>query len=184
MTTNKIPARKWYILPLLLLITAIGTGIVSVSSNFHAIDEGERFAVPGSHVFTIDKPGKYTIFYEYRDDNKLSEEVINDLSLHLRNKTSGSIIELKRLSGYSSYSHFGRHGISIAGFQAEEPGTYILTADYEGPEIVLTIVHDYVKSVLFMTGCIFAAVCLFILSILSFAGILFIRFIRKKEIPA
>lgn len=190
MHTRKLPSAWWYILPSILLIIGIGLIFYFVISVISNTDKGEGFIVPGSYELSIEEPGTYTIFHEYRTniDGKYYEtdEEISGLSLVLENEADGSMIELSS-SGNSQYGNNGREGVSIASFRAKEPGTYILSAQYEdgqGPDVVLTISKDFVKSLLFGIGSVIAGIGFIVLSFISFIVVLLLRITRKNQTPA
>lgn len=190
MNTRKLPSAWWYLLPSILLIIGIALVFYFVITIIFSTDQGEGFVVPGSYELLIEEPGTYTIFHEYRTniDGKYYEtdEEISGLSLILENKADGSMIELTS-SGNSHYSNNGREGDSVASFRTGEPGTYILSAQYEdgqGPDVVLTISKDYVKSLMFGIGSMFAAIGFIGLSFISFIVVLLIRITRKNQTSA
>lgn len=190
MKTRKLPSAWWYILPALLLIIGIALASYFVINIISSADKGDGFVVPGSYELIIEEPGSYTIFHEYRTniDGKYydTDEDISGLSLVLENEVDGSVINLTS-SGYSHYSNFGREGVSIASFRIKEPGTYILSAQYEdgqGPDVVLTISKDFVKSLLFGIGSMIAGIGFIVLSLISFIVVLLIRITRKNQTPA
>lgn len=190
MNTRKLPSKWWYILPSILFIIAFAFVFNFVLTIISISDKEEGFVVPGSYELVIEEPGTYTIFHEYQTtiDGKYydNDEDISGMSIILENKADGSIIEL-RAPANSNYSYNGRQGTSVAAFKVREPGTYILSAEYEngqGPDVVLTVSEDFVKSIMLSLGSIFAGIGFVILSIISFIVILIIRITRKKQTPA
>ncbi len=120
-------------------------GLFDIPGLFHA--PGERFAFPGTHEIQIDSTGEYTVFYEYRSTVDgvayRTSEYIPDLRVRLKSKTDLQEIDLSSTSGSHSYTIGSRAGTSLFDFNIDQPGVYILTAEYQDasttPKVVLAI---------------------------------------------
>jgi hypothetical protein len=112
------------------------------------MNEGmKQVVVPGSGEITLAKPGSYTIFHEH--ESAVGHRIystrrgVPGLECTLRSKATGEPVELKRSFSNTKYSMGGRSGISYLTFTIEQPGVYILSAEYpqgvEGDETVLAV---------------------------------------------
>ena len=103
--------------------------------------------VPGTHGINLEKPGKYTVFYEYQSviDNKIyaTGESLSGMVVTLKSRKYFQDVVLSKPSTSSTYQAGGRAGTSVLEYEIEEPGTYIFTANYPGgnsnPEVLLAI---------------------------------------------
>jgi hypothetical protein len=106
-----------------------------------------QVVVPGEHEIHLSDSGTYTVFYEYRSevDGRVyaTAQSLSGLLVALRSKDDFTEVALSSPSGSTTYSVGGRAGVSVLKFEIDEPGTYVLSADYapgaDGPDVVLAI---------------------------------------------
>jgi len=132
-----------------LVVSIVGFAIFTVFliTRISDLTPDIQVVVPGTHEIQLEESGKYTVFYEYRSvvDNKVysTGESLSGMIVTLQSKEDSQEVAMSRPSGSSTYETGGRAGVSVLEFEIEEPGTYILTADYSGgrsgPDIVLAI---------------------------------------------
>jgi hypothetical protein len=119
-------------------------------------DKLRQVVVPGNVELTLSKPGKYTIYYEYRSvvGTRIfsTEQSLPGLECHLVSRATGSSIPLSRVTGSSSYTLGGRSGVAVLDFAIDRAGAYELSAGYpegrEGPEVVLAIGQGFTWGIL------------------------------------
>lgn len=107
----------------------------------------ERYVFPGTHEIQFDDTGEYTVYYEYQSTVDgvayLTSEDIPDLQVMLQSKDDLERVEIESASFNESYSYGSRAGKSLFEFDIDEPGVYILTAEYQDgsstPDIVLAV---------------------------------------------
>lgn len=92
-----------------------------------------RVKSPGTVIIELEKAGKYTVYYEY--DSYSGGEVyetngITDGLFTLTNMTTKEQIDLKSAVGKTGYSMDARTGESIANFEINAPGQYVIKTKY------------------------------------------------------
>jgi len=175
MNTSKAPSKKGYALAGGILAIGIILCVVLLSLSLSSDNLDEQVVVPGFKELTFDKEGTYTIFYEYRSvvDGKVyqTDQSISGLQVLLEDKATNNPVELKN-STSSTFNVNGREGVSVFTFDIDEPGTYVLSAWYDGSqdtEVVLSVKEGFVQNLLFIVfgvisagGLGFIAVVIFI----------------------
>lgn len=142
------PGRWLYGLAAVIFVAGWGLFALILWKSLSGIGEGlQQVVVPGTAELNLPKAGKYTVFHEYKSVvasriYSMSQD-ISGLECSLRNKATGAPVELTRSLANSNYSMGGRSGVSFLDFHIEQPGTYVLSAEYaagaEGPEVVLAV---------------------------------------------
>lgn len=118
--------------------------------------EYQRITVPGQHELMLDKPGTYTIFYEYysvlngKEYNNSSSTP--DLLYAVTDLSSGKQLKLTAPQGSSTYESDEHEGRSLLEFDVLKPGKYEVAARYEdveeGPELVLAVGQDFILQII------------------------------------
>lgn len=185
---NKIkPTRLYYGLAILIFIIGVLLFVLIIIKSLIGITKGfTRVVVPGKSEILFPKPGKYTIFHEYKSviNNKVysTGQNLPGLQCTLTDKATGSPISLSPVSISSSYSLGSREGRAIWEFTIDKAGTYELFCWYsetqEGPEVVLAIGTDFTKKLL---GKIFLAIAILFGSISSAILITIIIFFKRQK---
>jgi hypothetical protein len=151
------PSRWYYGLAGLVFVAGWVLFAVVLFKNLSGLaDKLQQVVVPGNVELTLSKPGKYTIYYEYRSvvGTRIfsSEESLPGLQCRLVSRTTGSSIPLSRVTGSSSYTLGGRSGVGVLDFTIDKAGAYELSAGYpegrEGPEVVLAIGQGFTGGIL------------------------------------
>ena len=118
--------------PAVIVITSIVAIVLLFTALLTAPDM--RFAVPGTHEVDFDSSGEYTLFYEYK--SSVNGIIYStgasppDMTVTLQSKDDAQNVPLLTGSGTSSYEIGGKAGVSMFEFDIDEPGTYILSAEY------------------------------------------------------
>ena len=102
--------------------------------------------MPGEHEIVLEEGGGYTIFHEYRSEvnGKVYSSLvgIQGMSVIVRPKAGSGQVEISRPSTSTEYQIGSRVGMSVLKLNVQEPGTYIITGEYDrgqGPDVVLAI---------------------------------------------
>jgi hypothetical protein len=142
------PGRWLYGVAALLFVAGWVLFAVILWTSLSGINEGmQQVVVPGSAELNLDKAGSYTIFHEHESavGNRIysTSRGVPGLESSLRSKATGAPVELTRSFSNTKYSMGGRSGTSYLSFRIEQPGVYILSAEYphgvEGDETVLAV---------------------------------------------
>lgn len=149
-----------------LLVAAL-LGYRAVTGFLGLTDDLIRVVVPDTVDITLTSTGRYTIFYEHRStvDGRVfnTPETLEGLRISLTSRETGSLVPLTAPGSDVEYSMRGRSGYSALGFHIDQPGTYELSAFYEGgrqgPDVVLAIGQgvgrDLVISIIAGIGAVF-----------------------------
>jgi hypothetical protein len=111
------------------------------------MDDSNRVVLPSQQTVRVRLPGTHTIFYEYRaylnGTSYNTPRSWSRIELSLRSAVTGEAVSIEPIRDYSNYEQGNRAGYSIARFQAERPGDYILTARGipEGETRVVSVAH-------------------------------------------
>lgn len=144
---SPIPSHWHYVIGAVVVVAGVIAFVVFLVTQISTIIPKIQVVVPGTHEVQLPKPGKYTIFYEYQSvvDGKVysTGQQLSGMRVMLRHKNDSRQIELSQPSMSGNYQAGGRAGMSVLEFELENPGTYILTADYSsgvtGSNVVLAI---------------------------------------------
>jgi hypothetical protein len=169
------PGRWLYGLAAVIFVAGWVLFAVFLWKNLSTIGKGfQQVVVPGKTDITLAKPGKYTIFHEYRSvvGTRVfsGERYVSGLECRLASKATGEEVRLSRSLTSATYNSGGRSGVSMLDFRIETPGVYEFWAGYEdtgeGPQVVLAIgqgfglriVTTVLGSLAIVFGCIGLAV--------------------------
>ncbi|MGE5418429.1 MAG: hypothetical protein ACM3UZ_16945 [Acidobacteriota bacterium] len=165
-------------------ISALGYLIYYGITNYS--EEYQRMAAPGKQVLQLNKPGQYTIFYEFVSEfnGKYydTSEVPPDMTYIVTDMSTGSQVTIKHPYGKTTYNLSDHYGVSVKDFDITKPGKYELAAQYnslqEGPEVVLAIGQSHIGAIV---ACIFGGFALLFVTLgLSFL-IAIVTFIRDRN---
>lgn len=187
----KTAIRQKYILGSVLGVLGIIGFILFVVFLFKQIKEQSpkiQLVVPGTHEIELSKPGKYTIFYEYRSviDNKVfmtGEALPAEILVTLYSRAGAKEVDLEQPSMNNTYNMGGRAGISLLEFDIDSPGTYIINARYAGSVEKPDIVFAVGQFKLF--GVIFGAIGIFFASfIIAITGcvIVLVAYLKSRKL--
>jgi hypothetical protein len=130
-----------------LIVVTFILAMVLFFTDLFGSNPDTRFVVPGTEELDFDSTREYTIFYEYRSsiDGKgySTGESLKGVEVSLRSKDGAQSVPLSNSSWDTSYEIGSRAGKSLFEFEIEEPGTYILTTNYQDetatPKVVFAI---------------------------------------------
>ena len=145
-THQTVPSRWHYLVAAAFGVAGLSAFIIVLVTQVLGNLPDIQIVVPGTHEIHLKEPGTYTVFYEHRsevDGRTFSTgENLPGMTVSIRPKAGFSRIEVSTPFGSSEYSFGGRAGVSVLEFTVENPGTYIVSADYDGsngPDVVLAI---------------------------------------------
>ncbi|MCP4611573.1 MAG: hypothetical protein GY845_22920, partial [Planctomycetes bacterium] len=146
-TAARRPSPWLYGIGAALIIVPLIVAAVLFFTDLFGSNPDTRFVVPGTEELDFDSTGEYTIFYEYRSsiDGKgySTSESLKGVEVSLRSKDGIQSVPLFSSSWNTSYEIGSRAGKSLFEFEIEEPGTYILTTNYQDetptPKVVFAI---------------------------------------------
>ena len=113
-----------------------------------------RFRIPGSAELTLNEPGTYTIFHEYKSDfeGKIynTDSNISGLTIKVVEKDNGKEIPLSGPSSSTTYDFSNHSGYSIKKFKIEKPGVYVFTGEFEdeSPDTILAVGNKVTSTLL------------------------------------
>ena len=155
---RKVPGRLWYGVSVIILIAGIIVYVLWLINGITGITRGfQQIIVPGKSDILLSKPGKYTIFYEFRSRVNgriyLTKENLSGLECTIKEKSSGQNINLESPKITSSYSVGSRSGTSILEFTIAKAGIFELTTENSKDmeqEFVIAIGKNIVGNILYV----------------------------------
>jgi hypothetical protein len=174
---------------LILVIGNGATAYVVLRDLAHLEKSRQRVVVPGDRLVTLDLPGNYTIFYEYRSivGNRIFStdpelRSMSSLTCSLIRK-NGAEVALVSCLGNKRYSSLkGLAGVSLFDFNISEAGRYVLKGHYEDgrqePEIVLALAEGFTARLMRMMGIMGT---IMIIAIGSAAYVVYKTFVKRRR---
>jgi len=149
--TQHPPGRRWYVVAALIAIAGwAAMAVFLVSRIGDSTDRMMRVLVPGQQEIYVKEPGTYTIFHEYQstfEGRVYDVATVSGLSVAVRTVPGGEEVPLSTASG-TRYRVGSSAGRSLFNFEARTPGTYRISAAYDGgrkePQTVLAIDRGFV----------------------------------------
>jgi hypothetical protein len=144
-----------------------------------------RVVVPGETQLMLKEPGTYTIFHEHRsafEGKAYHVDTVSGLRVLIRARPGGQVVPLKSATGasYSVGSHAGR---SLFDFEIPAPGTYEISAAYDGgrqqPQTVLAIDRGFVGELLLT---ILSAIALAFAGMGTAIALIIVVFIKRRRV--
>ena len=184
------PSAWWFALPAaVLVIGAVAFALVLVDGLMGITDGFTQVVVPGQAEVTLDEPGTYTIFHEYHSvvDGKVYSTAgdISGLRCRLVSKQTGAEVPLSSMSASMTYELGSRSGRAILECEIDQPGVYVLSAEYAegqaGPEVVLALCRGFMKTLLFT---IFGGLGIAFGSLAVAATIAIVVFVKRRKAKA
>jgi hypothetical protein len=171
----------------IFLALAVPSGLLLKTGITNLTEGLERFTAPGSATVTLETPGTYTVFHEYRSslggrlyDGPATLPAMN----FVVEGPAGTSPAIESSSGDFDYSIGSRAGYAVGALRIERPGEYRITSVYvdeSGEQVVLGLGRDTEKSTLQTVGGfigLFAAVGL---SFFVWFLIFIVRYSRSKR---
>jgi hypothetical protein len=144
-----MPGRAGYVAAaLVLLLGLVAAGGLLFLRLRDLGGDLPQIVVPGEAELQLDETGGYTIFHERSatvDGRYYASEDVSGLAVSVTGP-DGQAVEVRAPTVTTSYEFGGREGRSILAFDAEEPGSYRLSAEYplgSGGEVVLAVAHGF-----------------------------------------
>jgi hypothetical protein len=137
----------WFGVAGVIALAGFAAAALYVMPRIATIDQGTiRVVVPGNAVFTLDRPGRYTIFHELRsvvDGRAYDSRSVDGLRATLVTEAGGAPVALVTPNVSSEYEMGSRIGRSFLAFDIDQPGRYRLSASWLNgaaePKLVLAV---------------------------------------------
>jgi hypothetical protein len=127
------PAKSWFVVAALIAVVGIIAAVVvlvrGISSYADRVDDFDRADLPATFSVEITSTGGYSIYHEYdgaSDDFGWSPDPVVTVT-----DPSGAVVDLDDYVGSITYSASGHEGEGLYTFDADETGTYEVTAEGE-----------------------------------------------------
>jgi hypothetical protein len=181
------PSRAWYLVSLAIVIVTIAVFAYFLISRLNTLTGNlMQLVVPGQIDLHLAQTGTYSIFHERQsvvDGQLLHSNDIAGLRVSLRS-TNGTDVRLAPTGASTTYSNGGRAGVAIYEFEIREPGTYRLTAEYDGgralPRAVLAVGLDFVGE---RVAAILGAIAIFFTGLISAVVLVVVVFVKRRKAP-
>ena len=157
-----VPSRRHYLAGTSILVVGVSLFVLLLFLRIERYTPHIRAVVPGTHHVELDRPGKYTVFYEHRSVIEgrfyFTGDTLSGILVRIAPADGSEPRPLSRPANIRTYDARGRAGGSTLEFDIDKPGTYELTAVYadnaDRGDIVLAIgqysVFRTVLSLLFL----------------------------------
>ena len=126
------------------LVGALHLGVLKMHRDFR------QFTAPGAFTVELKKPGKYTVFNEYKSHLRGKEYFnpsIPAMELKVKNKLSHEKIESWKTEVPSIYVIGDRSGQALYEFKVDKPGTYQIDVRWERgdqePQAVFSVAGSF-----------------------------------------
>jgi hypothetical protein len=147
---SRPPGRRWYVVAAVVALAAWTTmALFLVSRIGDSMGRMMRVLVPGQTDLLLKEPGTYTIFHEYQstfEGRVYDVPSVSGLTIAVR--SGGANVPLARSTSNTRYSVGSSAGRSLFDFEVRTPGTYRISAAYDGgrkePQTVLAIDRGFV----------------------------------------
>lgn len=142
------PAKGWFVLPIVLMVAGIFCAIFFGIAAARALDSGTvQMTLPGEATLQVDRPGLTPIFYEYR----YNPQLYDNITFSFRHHESGETIRSYTVNYSSSYHYGNRSGVQIAVVDLPYAGVYTVTSDYQsGPELQIAFGNHILSFALYL----------------------------------
>lgn len=184
-----MPSRKGYVAAAILLLLGLAAAGTFLFLRLRELGEGIRqVVVPGVAELALDEAGGWTIYHETGatvDGRYYASEDVSGLAVSIADPAGGPV-EVRAPGATTSYEFGGRRGRSILAFEAERPGTYVLTAEYphgDGAQVVLGVAHGFGRGLALTIGGTLALAFGSAGLAAAIAALTFLRRYRAKRRP-
>ena len=184
------PSRKWYLIPLLLVLLVGVPSVLSFVKGLDTITNGlTRVRVPGETPVTLEA-GDWTVFYEWRGEFEgesfTGSSEFPGMQAAVFSEDGDEIPVTSATSDFN-YNIGNKAGYSVGSFHIDESGEYVFAARHTDPantqEYVLALGKDIgratVQLVFGVIGMIVAGAVAFVVWLVIF--IVRIRAKRRRE---
>lgn len=130
------PSRKWYLIPILVLLLIGVPSLLAFINGLDDITNGlTRVLVPGESQVTLEE-GDYTVFYEWRGEFE-GRSFTNSSEFPgmeaIVFSEDGEEIPVTSANASFNYNFGNKAGYSVGSFEVEEPGDYTFAARHSDP---------------------------------------------------
>lgn len=182
------PGRRWYLVAALVALAGWTAMAFFLASRLgDSAERMMRVVVPGQADLVLKEPGTYTIFHEYQSTfggRVYDVDAVSGLNVTVRTRPGGQDIPLKSAAG-TRYRVGSNAGRSLFDFEVRAPGTYQISARYDGgrkePQTVLAIDRGFVGD-LVMT--ILGAIAMAFAGMGAAIAIVIVVFIKRRRAAA
>ncbi len=153
---SKLARSGLILIVVAIVLGGISGGIFAYGIWKFASDEMvARELVPGTLMLPLEETGHYAVYHEYRStvDGRTitNSNSAPNLDMTLREATQGLQVPLRQTHGNYSYERPSGAGTSLASFEIDQPGDYVLEVTSSGAgEYVIAIGQPRLG--LFLTG--------------------------------
>lgn len=182
--------RKKSIISVLISIFAVmaagvGLFLYLLFSQLNQIDKSMvRFLVPGKAVVELERPGKYTIYHEFKSEYKGERYAVTNLPtprVTVMYKPQNKEISVEKLYGRSSYSFGDTMGRGLMTFDVSQPGKYEIRVAYQNgsdtPKTVFAVGEGMVRRILTV---VFGGLAV-LFSVFGISAYILIKFIKGRQ---
>ncbi|OGC41233.1 hypothetical protein A2Y85_02170 [candidate division WOR-3 bacterium RBG_13_43_14] len=181
------PGRIWYLVAAIVAVSGIILFVVLLFSGLKNMNKGmTQMVMPGNHDITLEKDGKYTVFYEHRSviDNQVfvTSENLSGFQVFVVDKQNQKPVAVIPTTVSSNYTMGGRAGFAIFEFEIAHPGRYEISGWYAaqepGPRIVLAVGQGFVGR---LVGTILFSIAILMLSIVIAIAVTVFTLIKRYQ---
>ena len=176
------PSLWWLLLAAIVFVVGTGGGAGLLIWQIIDLPEGRTFLVPSTQTFTIDRPGKYMLWHDYKITfqgkvyNK-PKDLPDQTTIVLENKQTGEKAPMTE-SWASAVISGGHEKTSVQSYRIEQVGTYVLSVTGFDDERVFSFQRSYVKGLI---GAILACIVLILIGWLGAPAIILLILVARSR---
>jgi hypothetical protein len=179
------PSRAWYLVSGAIVVVSMAMFAYVLIARLNALpDKLMHLVVPGQSDLHLAQTGTYSIFHERQsvvDGQLLHSNDIAGLRVSVRS-ASGTDVPLAHPGAPATYSIGRRAGVAISEFEVREPGTYRLTAGYDGdralPRAVLAVGFGFVDE---LGATIFGGIAILFAGLIGAAALAVVIYVKRRR---
>jgi hypothetical protein len=147
---GRAPGRRWYVVAAVIALAGwTGMALFLVSRIGDSTGRMMRVLVPGQADLVLKEPGAYTIFHESQSTFEGRVYDVAEVSgLRIAVRAGGANVPLVASKANTRYRVGSYAGRSLFDFEVRTPGTYQISASYDGgrkePQTVLAVDRGFV----------------------------------------
>ena len=179
------PSRAWYLVSVAIVVVSIALFAYILSARLNALpDKLMHVVIPGQADLSLVQTGTYSIFHERQsvvDGQLLHSNDIGGLRVSVRS-ASAADVPLAPPGASAAYSIGSRAGVAIFEFEVREPGTYRLTAGYDGdralPRAVLAVGLGFIDE---LAATKFGGIAIFFAGLIGAAALAAVIYAKRRS---
>jgi hypothetical protein len=179
------PGRAWYLVSVAIVVVSIALFAYILSARLNALpDKLMHVVIPGQADLSLVQTGTYSIFHERQsvvDGQLLHSNDIGGLRVSVRS-ASAADVPLAPPGASAAYSIGSRAGVAIFEFEVREPGTYRLTAGYDGdralPRAVLAVGLGFIDE---LAATKFGGIAIFFAGLIGAAALAAVIYAKRRS---